>query len=172
MGGPSSRMAHFSSRPTWWGRRGVVASRYSLGTSRRLSLPWVTCAGRGFRLGRANPLFSDNGRGAQGCCAHSPIFDCSFRHRAVFGPRILFAKGFQDFSGRPSICERLHFSRRQPSARAGYRSLQQASKIGADGLAKSHNAQQANATSRTMLRADGCASRRMPKEVGDPLRRW
>ena len=44
MGGASSGMPHFSAakrrwRAAWWGRGGVVATGYILGTSRRLSLP-------------------------------------------------------------------------------------------------------------------------------------
>ena len=192
MGGASSGMPHFSAakrrwRAAWWGRGGVVATGYNLGTSRRLSLPkslargrahgrgvlrhapffsceaalarggvgtgrrgchafhsWdkpevvpprVTCVVRGFLLGGASHRFFRNGRGARGCCAHSPIFDCSFRRRGGGGPRILFAKAGRYFRVPFSICEQLHFSKRRPSVRVGYRSLQRASKIDADGPA-------------------------------------
>ena len=44
MGGASSRMPQFSAakrrrRAVWWRQGGVIASRFGLGTSRRLSLP-------------------------------------------------------------------------------------------------------------------------------------
>ena len=119
--------------------------------------PGITCAVGESLLGGATPLFSDNDRGARGCCVHNPIFDCSFRRHAVFGPKIVFAKGARCFRVPLSIFGRLHFSNRPPSVRVGYRSLQRASKIDAGGLAGSHTARQANATSRTMPHAEDCA---------------
>ena len=229
MGGASSGMPHFSAakrrwRAAWWGRGGVVATGYNLGTSRRLSLPWshargrahgrgilrhalflsreaalarglvgtgrcgrygiqswdnpevvppeVTCVVRESLLGEASLRFFRNGRVARGCCAHSPIFDCSSRRRGVFGPRIVFAKGGMCFWVILSICGRLHFSRRRPSVRVGYRSQQEGSKRDAGGPAGSYSDRLASVMSRTTPRGDDCVFRGMPEEVGAPLCKW
>ena len=218
-------MPHFSAakrrrRTAWWGCGGVVASRYILGTSQRLSLPgsmtrgrahgrgvlrhapffsreaaaargvvgtrrrgccgihsWdkpevvpprVTCVVRESLLGGAILRFFHNGRGARGCCAHSPIFDCSIRRRAVFGPRIAFARGARCFRVTLSICGRRRFSRRRPSVRGGYRSQQEGSKRDEGGPAGSYSDRLASVMNRTMPRGDDCAWWGMPEEVGAP----
>ena len=74
LGGASSGMPHFSAakrrwRAAWWGRGGVVASGYNLGTSRRLSLPWSkACGGAYFGRGilRHALLFSREAALARG----------------------------------------------------------------------------------------------------------
>ena len=113
MGGASSGMPHFSAakrrrRTAWWGRGGVVASRYILGTSRRLSLPRSMTRGRAHGRGilRHAPLFS-----REAALAHGVV---GMRRRGCHGiqswdkpevvpPKVVGA-GSCSWEGRPPAC--------------------------------------------------------------------
>ena len=130
--------------------------------------PGVTCVVRESLLGGASHRFFRRGRGARGYCTHSPIFGCSFRRHGGDGPRILFARGVRGFYGWLSICGRPRFSRRRPSVRAGCRSLQPASKIGAGGPVGSYSDRPPSVMNLTMPRGDDCAWLEMPEEAAAP----